>query len=84
MIPLLLKLMRSWIRVLLVIFFARLVLVTNDSWIIDTSATDHMTPNLSLLANTSTFSHDEHMNLPIGTMASINTIGNVKLSSKIC
>lgn len=54
---------------------------TSDQWIVDTRATDHITPFAYLLHNVTAF--QSSLRLPNGATADITLISNVHLSSDI-
>lgn len=54
---------------------------TTDQWIVDTGASDHITPYAHLLQDVKPFKSILH--LPNGATADVNLVGTVKLSSDI-
>lgn len=52
-----------------------------DSWIIDSGATDHMTPDYNHLTDPVPLGHPTKINLPTGATAEISHMGTVKLNT---
>lgn len=52
-----------------------------DSWIIDSGATDHMTPEFHNLLQSVPFNISTKINLPTGATAQISHLGTVKLNT---
>lgn len=52
----------------------------HHNWIIDSGATDHITPNLTLFTSYTSLSVPSHITMPNGQKASIAHIGTIKLS----
>jgi len=53
---------------------------TSAAWILDTGATDHMTPSNSKLHTCKLTQERSHIKLPNGNTASIAAIGNIRLA----
>lgn len=56
---------------------------SSHQWIIDSGASDHMTPNLDLFTSYQTLPHNSYITMPDGQKAPIKHIGNVLLNDKI-
>lgn len=54
---------------------------TSDHWIVDTGATDHITPFAHLLSDVTKF--DSFLHLPNGATVAVTLIGSVILSSDV-
>ena len=54
--------------------------VINNSWILDSGATDHMYCHKYLFDSLHTLEHSVTISLPNGTIASVNQAGNISIN----
>ena len=55
----------------------------HSKWILDSGATDHITPNLQLFSSYSPLSHDSFILMPNGKHAKIHHIGTIQLTPSL-
>ena len=61
--------------------FCSYVFVSTDAWILDTGATNHMSPAYKILVNSRSSKQKPHINMPDGSTIPMPHIGNVELTN---